>query len=1650
MKQRDGDGGGRQHSKRVDGGENEQQPQLSIGDREMMLLDQNPENTFNLGGTASIASIYGDLNASMLSTASGASGASGTSNMSGVSEASSDVMNQTTLSDTHELSTSNFIMSARGRSVVRERAKSLGLGDASKNMKGEKKNRVETAENDLAADENASKGVGVWGEPSLTLPDLTLGDLDDLMANAASEREKNDRDEEMEFTSHQRGTPVNNDVSIMDDSTASSLGLNGILAGIDDIGKSAADMDAEKEEMDETGDLSLGLSSIKSVDKNGEQSIVESTASQNDLDKVLNGVETEEEKRKEPVHVEAVSKPSSATPDVHPTPQTAQLNSTLRQSPSFISGKKKSLPWRKSMGGEDLAKIRALTASLKKSNRDKLRMSLPAANTKPVASGKNDADEDRSKDSARALFPEGQQPVEKDAAVAKSSSGKSQPKSPTHPNDSPAKNTRIAKKSPAKAADEEILEFTSHQRNTPSKKSKDLALLDESSTASSLGLNDILADISDVEGKSSMEDTGDVSLTSGSSKKSPGKPPKSPTRKHSRASSPIDSPARNTRSAKKSPAKSPSQSMDSPARNTRSAKKSPAKSPSQATDSPARNTRSAKKSPVESSPARSLFNSPLSPSAYNQLDSPAKEATSSAPMQTGEGPFSGRKRSHSPVKDAKKPLKKRLSVDSSHSEPSNSPSLSKEFPFLNTALEAVPAEKDAKTHDATMDCGTDTIEFNQLMKEMEEPSNNSAVSEEGSNASGLSSFSEDDSMSSAKQVRNKRRETADLSDLALILGGKSVDATASEGENITPPPAKLHTPRAGSSTVKTPKSILNSNKAKSRSNKKLVMFGSPETAIYNIGSPSTSFTPMQPTTLQEKAGTETEVTTELEGDITQMIAKASDPSLMGPIDESRIEAEFPSDASSIDMGSSNHLTGDEKTEELETNIYSLMNNSGEESEFSLPSVSEEMEGTPSNVKLAEQTPGLVDKSSDSAMDVEETVELRGNTLAFEQVETTQTVAIEGTMAALLDAVPENSKGSALNDSQTMEIEGTIASLLHKADVIGATEDDTPSMNIELTVASIPERATEDKNDNVEMSFKRSRYSLPASSKPNKALQETNFTYSTLTIPLEISKEKHSPREQFKDDNMAEPTNTVQLDDNLEKLLDSNKSVCSEHNGSIQFSKEHVSGEDDTVSELGMNTSQELSNNSASLDKIAEEEPLEPVDLEMVELVDCREDVFAVADSDDVMLTSLDVASKHALAAIKCETEDVLSQVCTDIEGQISMIDVEAEFTAILHKREDVLRPLQRHIRAKHDETMVQLKHVVKSCHASTQSEWDSWLTQVANLYNDTLHDTVVGELEKDSISISDKTSNINHDRDEVALPMLLQSASRARKRNYISKKADMSQLTDQVTQLEAELKDAQQKLDALTQRNESIMAISKSTEEFDSRSTSAKNNCKNADKAFYKFFSTEKLHNWILTSSNDSYIGLVFKCSSIETNLHLSFWITESSNAAFDCKIGPLPRSVAKIVGKQQARYHPAVNCFLDSKMTKLCHDLKENTQIDNAPEIAPLIQSVEHRVARIEHAAKEFDMILRQFKNSFLQPSDALKDGFDFHAYVTNASSGARVQVTLTLSECYPFAPIGVRIHSTDRSVDTDSMARQLQKIAKPGFGALSKAMDALKSSLR
>lgn len=188
----------------------------------------------------------------------------------------------------------------------------------------------------------------------------------------------------------------------------------------------------------------------------------------------------------------------------------------------------------------------------------------------------------------------------------------------------------------------------------------------------------------------------------------------------------------------------------------------------------------------------------------------------------------------------------------------------------------------------------------------------------------------------------------------------------------------------------------------------------------------------------------------------------------------------------------------------------------------------------------------------------------------------------------------------------------------------------------------------------------------------------------------------------------------------------------------------------------------------------------------------------------------------------------------------------------------------------------------------------------------------------------------------------------------------------------------------------------------------------------------------------------------METSIHLSFAISTASAVTLKAEFGKLPRNVTSflnVAGGKQSKFHPAVSEFLNTKMVLLCNDMR-HSQIAKPSEISSVIHFAELRVARIEAVAKELDSIIAWCKNSFLQPSDSLRDGYDFTTYLSTSSRKAeRLHVVLTIPDCYPFAPIETKLHANGGHFDTESISRDLKKATKPGFGSLTAAVKVLQS---
>ena len=425
--------------------------------------------------------------------------------------------------------------------------------------------------------------------------------------------------------------------------------------------------------------------------------------------------------------------------------------------------------------------------------------------------------------------------------------------------------------------------------------------------------------------------------------------------------------------------------------------------------------------------------------------------------------------------------------------------------------------------------------------------------------------------------------------------------------------------------------------------------------------------------------------------------------------------------------------------------------------------------------------------------------------------------------------------------------------------------------------------------------------------------------------------------------------------------------------------------------------------------------------------------------------------------VRPESERVLAQICEDLEAQLVDDDPLAVFGALLEDKEDAMRGLQRSLRSNESAWNERVGQLIEASMESQLGAWDQWLTEVAAVYDDEMATAVLDPLQKDEADIAAKSSRIDQNREQVALPLLIRSARRAAKAKFDKYKGEASSCKAEVSELEAQVEEAERQLNAAKAVHGKIDEVAKLNEESESLYSDAKGQRKSADSSYYKFFNVEKLHNWVVTGSSDSSIGLAFRGVASETSIRLSFKISASSAVAMSAKLGSLPRATNAFLSgskgsKHGGRFHPAVSGFLKHKMELLCSDLKD-IPVPSASEMRSVIQFAELRVARIEEAAKEIDAVLRQCKNSFLQPSETLDNGYDFTAYLTRAGgNGDRLHVAVSLPDAYPFAPLGLRLHSTSEgSFDTESMTQQLKQTAtRPGFGALTRAVAAVRNMVR
>jgi len=732
-----------------------------------------------------------------------------------------------------------------------------------------------------------------------------------------------------------------------------------------------------------------------------------------------------------------------------------------------------------------------------------------------------------------------------------------------------------------------------------------------------------------------------------------------------------------------------------------------------------------------------------------------------------------------------------------------------------------------------------------------------------------------------------------------------------------------------------------------------------------------------------------------------------------------------------------------------------------------PHASEILPNAPnwSKVKSGEGNEQTLTCADVSASD-QNTVELEGNIAsllcslgtAHEEVKTIQ---IDGAMTSLLlnngmtCHGSDRSEGASLGESNPPS---TIATSLDKSHTIQL--DSNLGDLIASQFNDLSEEADESSRSNLaEDSQRMDSRSVFGHSPPVKTV-EGNVEDAGFS---ESQNSKHSSVDNF-------PPRKMYGNDGTGKLLSPRKQkyplIKSSHQDT-RFTSSHeskassisylrLSKSDDTVSELGMHTSNEFSKTSSELSEPIAEKSLEPVDMELNEIlqhgnIDTTQNFLSESDA---FLNALGISAECKNALVKGESESLILQICEDIERQIDecRFDVEREYEHFANENEDLLRTLQRILRASHrdgDSYQVysQVNYGLQTSCDEAIGHMRQWLRQVTSIYNETLSTSILPELQQENKFVLDKFNAICSLQTQMAT-VVKKRMRRSKKRILKRQKSSIFFCEKEILELESQVQNAEKNVEKLNRSSKSLHQILETNHQFEALLKNEKMCFKSADTSYFKFFAVEKLHNWVLAGSTESAFGIIFKGSLDETSLLISFTIAESSIVSFDANRLQLPTSTCSFFSDNVLKNkttHPAVSDFFSKKVDLLCKDLRR-IEISSPKNIPSFIHFVELKISRIDAASKELGYALDQCKNAYLQQSKIATDAYELTTYIIDPSAvESRLQVTFSIPDCYPFAPGTHELHPVKSSPRNVSITNELIRTYNPAFGVLSRTVKSL-----
>ena len=434
---------------------------------------------------------------------------------------------------------------------------------------------------------------------------------------------------------------------------------------------------------------------------------------------------------------------------------------------------------------------------------------------------------------------------------------------------------------------------------------------------------------------------------------------------------------------------------------------------------------------------------------------------------------------------------------------------------------------------------------------------------------------------------------------------------------------------------------------------------------------------------------------------------------------------------------------------------------------------------------------------------------------------------------------------------------------------------------------------------------------------------------------------------------------------------------------------------------------------------------------------------SISPGFDIVMDACNIMTDCRGESVVNATNQFFDAVCANVEANVEAqddLDGEAEVLNYIESMPNEMRLIQRAILST-SETPHRIVEALKSLASQAEeyalADWREWEVQVAEALKPSI-EQVSQDTAQDEEAINSKVRLADDMHESLAL-MADRKVRKARRKSMRRRKTAVSKMEDELRDLELQIEDAEEELEENRKEKQRLACLSESLRAQASAESELQLQKRLAEVSRGKISSVERLHIWSPRCLQESEISVCFKDFVKDPALVVQFLNVQEQPISCVAALEAMQENSVVLKSVGSYKYSPSVAAFVKARLQQLVAEVPKTT--GGIAGLKLSIQTLEWQMGRLELLAKELQRLISHHDGVLYRQGEAFGVRFDV---------GGKLRVKIIISSSLGHGPLDLVLAPIKGDVNTSKIRRQLIKNSKPGFGSMSRALDIIAAAVR